>query len=183
MADRDRSPHQIDRGAHQVQAHTQQYPYSAVAGGHQYGAGGKNFFSQHEEGPSTTKTLIVLSLLPVGGSLLALAGLILMATIIGLAITTPLFIIFSPVLVPAAITIGLAVTAFLASGAFGITGLSSLSWVLNYFRQASRSVPEQLDYAKRRMLDATAFAGQKTKDVGQEIQSKAQEAKRSGSGY
>lgn len=170
--DRDRSPHQI-------QVHTQQHPYSAGAGGHQYGAGGKNAFFQQEEGPSATKTLIVISLLPVGGLLLALAGLTLVGTIIGLAVTTPLFIIFSPILVPAAITVGLAVTAFLASGAFGLTGLSSLYWVLDYFRQTSKSVPEQLDYAKMRMLDATAYAGQKTKDVGQEVQNKAQDAKRS----
>lgn len=165
---------------HQIQVHPQ-HPYGGVQ--HQYGgAGGKNAYSQQHRGPSTTQVLAVLTLLPVGGTLLALAGVTLTGTIIGLAVTAPLFVIFSPVLVPAALTIGLAVTAFLTSGAFGLTGLSSLSWLFNFFRQATGatgSVQEQLDRAKKRMLDVAEYTGQKTKDVGQEIQTKAQEGKRS----
>ncbi|XP_062106925.1 oleosin 18.2 kDa-like [Humulus lupulus] len=158
MADRSQ-PH------HQLQVHPQ------------YGGGAKGF-QQHrqQQGPSTGKVLAVMALLPVGGTLLALAGLTLMGTVIGLLVSIPVFLLFSPVLVPAAVTIGLAVGGFLTSGAFGVTGLSSLSWVLNFFRQTS--VPEQMDLAKRRVQDAAAYAGQKTKDVGQEIQSKAQEGKR-----
>ncbi|KAF5479651.1 hypothetical protein F2P56_000455 [Juglans regia] len=131
-----------------------------------------------QRGPSATKILAVLGGLPVGGTLLALAGLTLVGSLIGLAITTPLFIICSPVLVPAAIAIGLAIIGFLCSGALGLTGLVSLSWVLNYLRQASRSLPQEMDQAKRRMQDMAAYVGQKTKEVGQEIQSKAQEGRR-----
>ncbi|KAF3444613.1 hypothetical protein FNV43_RR14305 [Rhamnella rubrinervis] len=165
---------------HQIQVH----PQHQYGGGQLlYGGGGKNV--QSHRGPSTSQVLAILTLLPVGGTLLALAGVTLTGTIIGLAVTTPLFIIFSPVLVPAVITIGLAVTGFLTSGAFGLTGLSSLSWFLNYFRQATGatgSAQEQLDRAKKRMLDMAEFTGQKTKDVGQEIQSKAQEGKRTDTG-
>ncbi|PON84249.1 Oleosin [Trema orientale] len=153
MADRPQS--------HQLQVHPQ------------FGVG-KGYGQQ--PGPSTGKVLLVLALLPVGGTLLALAGLTLMGTVLGLVVSTPVFLLFSPVLVPAALTIGLAVMGFLTSGAFGVTGLSSLSWVFNYFRRAS--VPEQLDFAKRRAQDAAAYAGQKTKEVGQDIQSKTQEGKR-----
>ncbi|KAF3944298.1 hypothetical protein CMV_029221 [Castanea mollissima] len=92
---------------------------------------------------------VVLALLTVGGTLFALSGLTLLCSVIGLAVSTPLFIIFSPVLVPAAIVIGLAVTGFLCAEALGLTGLSSLSWVM-----------------------------MKTKEVGQEIESKAQERRR-----
>ncbi|KAL4621543.1 hypothetical protein ACB092_06G236300 [Castanea dentata] len=110
---------------------------------HQYEGGMKSHFQQR--GPSTTKVLAVLALLLV-------------------AVSTPLFIIFSPVLVPAAIVIGV-VTEFLCAEAFGLTGLSSLSWVLNHI----------VDQAKRRMKDMAGYVGQKTKEVGQEIESKAQE--------
>ncbi|MQJ21776.1 hypothetical protein EI020_24650, partial [Escherichia coli] len=65
---------------------------------------------------------------------------------------------------------------FFTSGAFGLTALSSLSWVLNSFRQATGTVPELADEAKRRMADMAGYVGQKTKDVGQEIQIKAHEA-------
>lgn len=92
-------------------------------------------------------------------------------------ISIPLFLLFSPVIVPAAITIGLATTGFLTSGMFGLTGLSSISWVMNYLRRTRGSVPDQLEYAKRRMADAVGYAGQKGKEVGQFVQDKAHDAK------
>ncbi|KAJ9135368.1 hypothetical protein P3X46_032559 [Hevea brasiliensis] len=143
---------------HQVQVHPQL----------RYDPGYKG----QQKGPSASKVLAVVTLLPVGGGLLALAGLTLVGTLIGLAITTPLFFIFSPVLVPAAFVLGLAVVAVLASGAFGLTGLTSLSWVLQYLRQVTQAIPEQLDQAKKRMQDMAGYGGQKTKEVGQEIQKK-----------
>lgn len=38
-------------------------------------------------------------------------------------------------------------------------------------------MPDQLDYAKRRMADAVGYAGQKGKEMGQFVQDKAHEAK------
>lgn len=149
---------------HQLQVHPQ------------YGAGKGYQQRGEQQGPSAGKILAVITLLPVGGTLLFLAGLTFIGTLIGLALSTPVFLLFSPILVPAAITIGLAIAGFLTSGAFGVTGLSSLSWVFNYFKRTS--VPEQLDFAKRRVQDMAGYTGQKTKEVGQEIQSKAQEGKR-----
>ncbi|XP_055802616.1 oleosin H1-like [Solanum dulcamara] len=157
---------------HQVQVH----PSTRYEGG----GGMRTLLPQ--KGPSTTQILAIVTLVPVGGLLLGLAGLTLLGTIIGLVVATPVFLLFSPVLVPAAITVALAVTGFLTSGAFGLTGLSSLSWIVNYFKEG-RSMTEQLDYTKRRIQDraaeATAQVGQKTKDAGQAIQSKAQETKES----
>lgn len=69
-----------------------------------------------QKGPSTAQILAVVTLVPVGGILLGLAGLTLLGTVIGLVVATPVFILFSPVLVPAAITVALAVTGFLTSG-------------------------------------------------------------------
>ncbi|CAN4079205.1 unnamed protein product [Withania somnifera] len=140
---------------------------------HHEAAGG---LMKSQRGPSATQILAIVTLLPVGGTLLCLAGVTLVGTLIGLAVATPVFLLFSPVIVPAILTVGLAVAGFLTSGAFGVTGLSSLSWILNYFKQG-KSVPENIDAAKRRMADATAHLGQKTKEAGQTIQSKAQEGK------
>ena len=130
-----------------------------------------------QQGPSASKVLAVLTMLPVGGGLLALAGITLVGTLIGLTVTTPLFILFSPVLVPAALLIGFAATSFLASGALGLTGFRSLSWVARYVQEATRTMPESLDQAKRRMQDMAGYVGQRTKEVGQEIQRKAHEGK------
>ncbi|KFK33678.1 hypothetical protein AALP_AA5G045600 [Arabis alpina] len=124
-------------------------------------------------GPSSTQLVSLIAGLPIGGSLLALAGLTLAGSVVGFMVSIPLFLLFSPVIVPAALTVALAVTGILASGLFGLTGLSSVSWVLNYLRGTSDSVPEQLDYAKRRMADAVGYAGQKGKEMGQYVQDRA----------
>ncbi|XVF16360.1 hypothetical protein REPUB_Repub10bG0024700 [Reevesia pubescens] len=136
--------------------------------------GGKNY---NQSGPSTSQVLAVLTLLPVGGTLLALAGLTLTGTVIGLCVATvtPLFIIFSPVLVPAAIAVCMAVGGFLSSGAFGLTGLSSFTYVFNRQRRVTGTEQLDLDQAKRPMQDMTGTLGQKTKEVGQKTESKAQD--------
>ncbi|EOA18739.1 hypothetical protein CARUB_v10007329mg [Capsella rubella] len=149
--------------------------YEGGGGGYGYGSGYKSMMP--ESGPSSTQVLSLLVGVPVVGSLLALAGLLLAGSVIGLMVALPLFLLFSPVIVPAALTIGLAVTGFLASGMFGLTGLSSISWVMNYLRGTRRTVPEQLEYAKRRMADAVSYAGQKGKEMGQHVQNKAQDVK------
>ncbi|KAF3959506.1 hypothetical protein CMV_015687 [Castanea mollissima] len=130
----------------------------------------------NQEGPSASEVLAVVTLLPIGGFLLIFAGLTFVGTVIGLAVSTPLLVIFSPVLVPAAIVIGLAVAGFLTSGAFGITGLSSLSWIVNYLRQTR--VPEHMDNAKRRVQDTAGYYGQRAREMGQNVKEKAQETGR-----
>ncbi|KAM0932861.1 putative oleosin [Dioscorea sansibarensis] len=135
--------------------------------------GMKGILPDKGQGPSASKVLAVATLLPVGGSLLGLSGVTLAGTVLGLAVATPLFLLFSPVLVPAAITIGLAVLGFLTSGAFGLTAVSALSWILNYLRCAR--VPEHMEHAKRRMADAAGQFGQRAREAGQTVQSKAQE--------
>ncbi|KAF7123074.1 hypothetical protein RHSIM_Rhsim12G0166800 [Rhododendron simsii] len=122
-----------------------------------------------EKGPSKQQILAVVAGVPIGGFFLVLSGLILTGTLIGLTLTTPLFVICSPVLVPAALTIALAVAGFLTSGAFGITALSSLSWIINFLRRSGH-MPEQLEQAKRRVQETTGQVGQKAREAGQKAQ-------------
>jgi hypothetical protein len=148
--------------------------------GGQYG-GGRPMTEQvkgmlPDKGPSASQALTVATLFPLGGFLLVLSGLLLAGTVVGLALATPVFLLFSPVLVPAALTIGAAVTGFLTSGALGLGGLSSLTVLANTARQAFQKTPDYVEQARRRMADAAAAAGQKTQQAGQAIQSRAQEA-------
>ncbi|KAI7724886.1 hypothetical protein M8C21_025812 [Ambrosia artemisiifolia] len=137
---------------------------------------------QHQQGPSTGKILTMMALLPLTGILFGLAGITLVGTVIGLAIATPLFVIFSPVIVPAAIAIGLAVTGFLTSGTFGLTGLSSLSYLFSMVRRSTMSVPDQMGYVKGKLQDVGEYTGQKTKDLGYKIQHTAHEMGDQGQG-
>ncbi|RLN39402.1 hypothetical protein C2845_PM01G31490 [Panicum miliaceum] len=119
----------------------------------QQGGGGRPVGEQvkgmiHDKSPTASQALTVATLFPLGGLLLVLSGLALAASVVGLAVATPVFLIFSPVLVPAALLIGMAVTGFLTSGALGLGGLSSLSCLANTARQAFQRTP---DYSECRL--------------------------------
>lgn len=70
--------------------------------------------------------------LTFGGSLSVLSGLTLTAAIICLTAVTPLLVIFSPVLVPAAIAMLLLATGFFSSGGLGVTAAFVFYWLHNY---------------------------------------------------
>ncbi|XP_011047822.1 PREDICTED: oleosin 16.4 kDa-like [Populus euphratica] len=151
---------------------------------HQQRPGGQGFASTLPgKGPSTSQVLAVVTLLSVGGSLLFLSGLTLVGTLIGLALTTPVFVIFSPVLVPTALVIGLGVLGFLASGALGVTALSSLSWMANYLHSSIRGpLTQTMDQAKRKAEETAGKVGQKGRETAQTVQGKATEAAKGGPG-
>ncbi|XP_074565256.1 oleosin 16 kDa-like [Curcuma longa] len=86
-----------------------------------------------------------------GGSMLVLSGLTLAATVVGLAVATPLLVIFSPVLVPAAISAALVAAGFLTSGGFGLAALSVLSWMYKYLTGKQPPGADQLEEARRRV--------------------------------
>ncbi|KAI3759416.1 hypothetical protein L6452_07218 [Arctium lappa] len=165
---------------HQPQSYgyQQRHPMDTTTNKSQY------YYQQNNDQPSTSKLLAVLTLFPVGGVCFLLAGLTLTATLIGIAIATPVFVIFSPVLVPAALTFALAIAGFITSGAFGVTALSSLTYIFNYFRKTQMgggggggvSLQDSMDYAKRRAQDTAGYVGQKVKDVGQRTQDSAARA-------
>ncbi|KAI9174777.1 hypothetical protein LWI28_022570 [Acer negundo] len=141
-----------------LQHQPQNYPTDAIRG----------MLPDHS--PSKSQIIAVVTLFPIGGTLLLLSGLTLAGTLIGLAVAMPLFVIFSPVLVPAAVVIALAVAGFLTSGAFGIIALSSLSWMANFLRKVgATTAPEQMQQFKRRVQDTAGQIGQKTKETGQAI--------------
>nr|AAC02240.1 18 kDa oleosin [Oryza sativa]AAD10240.1 18 kDa oleosin [Oryza sativa Indica Group] len=129
-----------------------------------------------EKAPSASQALTVATLFPLGGLLLVLSGLALAASVVGLAVDTPVFLIFSPVLVPAALLIGLAVAGFLTSGALGLGGLSSLTFLANTARQAFQRTPDYVEQARRRMAEAAAHAGHKTAQAAHAIQGRADQA-------
>ncbi|CAI9768246.1 unnamed protein product [Fraxinus pennsylvanica] len=86
-----------------------------------------------------------------GGSLLVLSGLTLAGTVIALTLATPLLVIFSPVLVPAALTIFLIGSGLLASGGFGVAAISVLSWIYRYVTGKHPPGADHLDYAKTKL--------------------------------
>nr|GLL21043.1 oleosin 1-like [Ipomoea trifida]GMC65765.1 oleosin 1-like [Ipomoea batatas] len=103
---------------------------------------------QQQQPPKSYGAVKTATAATVGGSLLVLSGLTLAGTVIALTVATPLFVIFSPVLLPAAITAFLLITGFLSSGGFGLAAISVLSWMYQYMTGKRPPGAEQLDYAK-----------------------------------
>ncbi|KAI4351273.1 hypothetical protein L6164_005649 [Bauhinia variegata] len=109
--------------------------------------------TQHDEDTQNRAHQMVKAATAVtaGGSLLVISGLILAATVIGLTVATPLFVIFSPVLVPAVITVALVSLGFLTSGGFGVAAITVLSWIYRYVTGKHPAGSDQLDIARHKL--------------------------------
>ncbi|KXG40436.1 oleosin 1 [Sorghum bicolor] len=76
-------------------------------------------------------------------TLLVLSGLAVTGTVLALIVATPLLVIFSPVLVPAAITVALLTTGFVSSGGFGAAAVAVLAWMYRYLQTTTSSSDQQ----------------------------------------
>ncbi|VVB13587.1 unnamed protein product [Arabis nemorensis] len=63
-------------------------------------------------------------------ALLGFAGLTLAVSTVGFLVSTPLFIIFSPILVPATVVTTLLATGLTAGSSIGVTALGLIIWLI-----------------------------------------------------
>ncbi|XP_065871863.1 oleosin Cor a 13-like [Euphorbia lathyris] len=119
--------------------------------------------------PRSHQVVKAATAVTAGGSLLVLSGLILVGTVIGLTIATPLLVIFSPVLVPAVITVGLIITGFLASGGFGVAAISVLSWIYRYVTGKHPPGADSLDQARMKLAGKAREMKDRAEQFGQQV--------------
>lgn len=103
-----------------------------------------------------------------GGSLLVLSGLTLVGTVIALTVATPLLVIFSPVLVPAAIAVFFLVLGFLASGGFGVAAVTVLSWIYRYVTGRHPPGADHLDSARMKLASKAREMKDRAEQFGQQ---------------
>ncbi|GFQ06977.1 oleosin 16 kDa [Phtheirospermum japonicum] len=99
---------------------------------------------------------------------MVLSGLTLAATIIGIVLSTPLLVIFSPVLVPAAITLFLIFAGFVTSSGFGATASFVFYWMYRYATGKHPIGADQLDRARERITHAAYDVKEKAEHLGQQ---------------
>ncbi|KAG6414202.1 hypothetical protein SASPL_126920 [Salvia splendens] len=104
----------------------------------------------------------------LGGSLVVLSGLTLAATVIGLVLATPLLVIFSPVLVPAAIAAFLILAGFVTSGGFGAVASFVFYWMYRYATGKHPVGADQIDRARDKIAHAAYDAKEKAEHYGQQ---------------
>ncbi|KDP22471.1 hypothetical protein JCGZ_26302 [Jatropha curcas] len=126
--------------------------------------------SQHVgQQPRSHQVVKAATAVTAGGSLLVLSGLTLAGTVIALTVATPLLVIFSPVLVPAVITVCLIITGFLASGGFGVAAISVLSWIYRYVTGKHPPGAESLDQARLKLAGKAREMKDRAEQFGQHV--------------
>lgn len=98
---------------------------------------------------------------------MVLSGLTLAATVIGLVLATPLLVIFSPVLVPAAIALFLIFAGFLASGGFGASASFVFYWMYRYATGKHPIGADELDRAREKLAHTAHDMKEKVEQFGQ----------------
>ncbi|KAL8112539.1 oleosin Cor a 13-like [Apium graveolens] len=124
--------------------------------------------THHYNQPLSTQVVKATTAATIGGSLMLLSGLTLVATVIGLVIATPVMVIFSPVLVPAAITLLLLIGGFLTSGGLGATAAFVLFWMYRYTAGKHPIGADQIDYARHKLANAAYEVKEKAQHLGHE---------------
>lgn len=129
----------------------------------------------YESAPSSRQAAKFVTATTLGATLLFLSGLTLTGTVIALIMATPVMVLFSPILVPAGISIFLVIAGFLFSGGCSVAAITVLTWMYNYVQGKHPVGADQVDYA-RNMLSSTARnVTEKAKEYGEYVQHKAQE--------
>ncbi|XP_075485109.1 oleosin L [Primulina tabacum] len=121
-----------------------------------------------QQQPRSHQVVKAATAVTAGGSLLILSGLMVAATVISLTIATPLLVIFSPVLVPAAGTIFLLCSGFLASGGFGVAAISVLSWIYGYVTGKHPPGADSLDQARWKLAGKAREMKDRAEQYGQQ---------------
>ncbi|KAL2541915.1 Oleosin 18.5 kDa [Abeliophyllum distichum] len=125
-------------------------------------------YQNRQQQPRSHQVVKAATAATAGGSLLVLSGLTLAGTVIALTLATPLLVIFSPVLVPAVITIFLLGSGFLASGGFGVAAISVLSWIYRYVTGKHPPGADQLDHARTKLASKAREMKDRAEQIGQQ---------------
>ena len=122
--------------------------------------GDDDYYGGHGQGHSQPAAVTLakgVAAAAAAGSMLLLSALTLTGTVLALIVATPLLVLFSPVLVPAAIAATVLTAGFVSSGAFGAAAVGVLAWMYKYLSHGTSSPPgaDTVDHAGAK-LDSKA---------------------------
>ncbi|KAK1372322.1 Oleosin [Heracleum sosnowskyi] len=120
----------------------------------------------HQQQPISHKVAKTTTAVTLTGSLMILSGLTLAATVIGLVLATPVFVIFSPVLVPAVITICLLGAGVFTAGGLGATATFVLTWMYRYVTGKHPIGADMLDMIKSKIVGTAEGIREKSAQLG-----------------
>ncbi|XP_034890731.1 oleosin Ara h 15.0101 [Populus alba] len=126
--------------------------------------------------PTSRKAVKVMTAGTIGAALLVLSGLTLTGTVIALVVATPVLVLSSPILVPAAIVVFLVTSGFFFSSGCGLAAVMVSLWIYNYVTGNHPLGSDKLDYARGRIAETAKDMKDRAKECGQNVRQKVQES-------
>ena len=126
--------------------------------------------------PASSQIVGFFSLLTLAGISLVLGGLTVTGIVITLLLMTPVFLFFSPILVPAGILLFLSLAGVLTASGVGVTTISVLSWAYNYFQGRRPPGSEHIEHARRKAVEMADQTKQKARDLGGQVREQVAQA-------
>ncbi|XP_071730290.1 oleosin 5-like [Rutidosis leptorrhynchoides] len=123
---------------------------------------------QYKHQQISTKTMLFATVvgLTIGGPLLAMMGFSFLATMTLFVVTSPLLLIFSPVIAGALFAVLAALVGFAAAGTMAILGLSALGWVFRTVK--TQQLTQGIESAAGKLVDYGENIKENVKDTGKE---------------
>eukprot|EP00249_Psilotum_nudum_P032216 c47474_g1_i1 orf=99-530(+) len=115
----------------------------------------------------------IIVLLITGGIVVFLVGLLAIGGLFALILFSPLFIIFSPVLVPLGGFLFLTTAVPLG---LGVASIFAISWIYNYVEGRPPVGAEQFHHARLRVLDAASRIKHRAEEYGSTLHGTVQDA-------
>ena len=127
--------------------------------------------------PTSRKAVKFMTAGTIGAALLVLSGLTLTGTVVALVVATPVLVLSSPILVPAAIVVFLVASGFFFSSGCGLAAIMVSLWIYNYVTGKQHPPgADKLDYAGGRIAETAKDMKDRAKECGQNVRQKVQES-------
>lgn len=117
-----------------------------------------------------------LTIIVSGGVLLLLTGFTVTAAVIGLVLFSPLILISSPILVPIATFLFIAIAGGLSFCGFTVAVAAAVSWLYRYCKGLQPMGSGRVDYARSRIQDTASHMKDYAREYGGCFQSKEKDA-------
>ncbi|XP_002975381.2 oleosin 1 [Selaginella moellendorffii] len=122
-----------------------------------------------ERAPNSRQLLGIVLLLTAALIVLVLGGITLAGAGLSLALATPLFILFSPILVPLAGIVAVGTGGFVSLSAAFVTACSAVAWLYNYVKGRHPVGADKIDAVKHKIADTASHVSEKAREVAREV--------------
>ncbi|KAL2632409.1 hypothetical protein R1flu_017095 [Riccia fluitans] len=109
-----------------------------------------------EQAPNQRQLIGAVTIMTIIVLLTTVGGLLMGGLALGAAVLTPVFLFFSPVLVPVGTVLFIGIAGLLSAAGFTLAGFSSVRWLYQYFKGRHPVGSDKVDAAKNCIVDTAS---------------------------